>query len=366
MPGYWGRMDHGWRARADCSRALPARALELLAPAVARHPGVRPGPARQPGATHGADKLCLGTDYPFDMSEPDPGRLPCALVGRGQDKDPRAERGRAARARGPRFERARHRSGVSRGRRLDPVPAVPRQTFNVGDRTLLGVVTEPVKPGARPVRHPDVARQRVPVRPFQPRRRPCYRALRRSRKPQADPGPRRGRVVVRTAATGLAHDFFTLSLARIGVGVGEATAFPAAMSLIPDLFRPTVARKGDRRVPVEHGRRRHRRTIVAGVMAASLGWRSMFDDLRCRRDRARRGAAGERKRAGKASGARHASAFAGAGTWPGLGAHPRASPASSRWRWIRRLGDDGRGSGRVGAGLPAALPTVSRWRKSGW
>jgi aminocarboxymuconate-semialdehyde decarboxylase len=22
--------------------------------------------------THGADKLCLGTDYPFDMSEPDP------------------------------------------------------------------------------------------------------------------------------------------------------------------------------------------------------------------------------------------------------------------------------------------------------
>lgn len=22
--------------------------------------------------THGADKLCLGTDYPFDMAEPDP------------------------------------------------------------------------------------------------------------------------------------------------------------------------------------------------------------------------------------------------------------------------------------------------------
>ena len=22
--------------------------------------------------THGADKLCLGSDYPFDMAEPDP------------------------------------------------------------------------------------------------------------------------------------------------------------------------------------------------------------------------------------------------------------------------------------------------------
>jgi len=22
--------------------------------------------------THGADRLCLGTDYPFDMAEPDP------------------------------------------------------------------------------------------------------------------------------------------------------------------------------------------------------------------------------------------------------------------------------------------------------
>jgi MFS family permease len=39
-----------------------------------------------------------------------------------------------------------------------------------------------------------------------------------------------------TAATGLATDFATLALARIGVGIGEATAFPAAMSLIPDLY----------------------------------------------------------------------------------------------------------------------------------
>ena len=72
IPGYWGRMDHGWRARADCSEHChhePSSYLrklwldtlvfdrEQLASLV---------------RTHGADKLCLGTDYPFDMSEPDP------------------------------------------------------------------------------------------------------------------------------------------------------------------------------------------------------------------------------------------------------------------------------------------------------
>ena len=81
---------------------------------------------------------------------------------------------------------------------------------------------------------------------------------------------------VATAATGLAEDFFTLSLARIGVGIGEATAFPAAMSLIPDLFSPTARGKAiavfqsSTLVGVIGG------TILAGVLAASFGWRVMF------------------------------------------------------------------------------------------
>jgi aminocarboxymuconate-semialdehyde decarboxylase len=72
IPGYWGRMDHGWRARADCSehcQNLPSsylrklwfdtlvfdkEQLDLL---------VR---------SHGSNRLCLGTDYPFDMAEPNP------------------------------------------------------------------------------------------------------------------------------------------------------------------------------------------------------------------------------------------------------------------------------------------------------
>lgn len=39
-----------------------------------------------------------------------------------------------------------------------------------------------------------------------------------------------------TAASGLARDYLTLSLARMGVGVGEATASPTAYSLISDYF----------------------------------------------------------------------------------------------------------------------------------
>lgn len=79
-----------------------------------------------------------------------------------------------------------------------------------------------------------------------------------------------------TAATGLAHSFSILGLARLGVGVGEATAFPAVMSLLPDLFRPHVRGtamgvfQSSSFVGIVGG------TVVAGVLAASLGWRAMF------------------------------------------------------------------------------------------
>jgi MFS family permease len=82
---------------------------------------------------------------------------------------------------------------------------------------------------------------------------------------------------IATAATGLAQDFLTLSVARIGVGIGEATAFPAAMSLIPDLFGPSARGKAigvfqsSTLVGIIGG------TIAAGVMAAALGWRAMFE-----------------------------------------------------------------------------------------
>ena len=72
IPGYWGRMDHGWRARGDCSehcRHEPSSYLrKLWLDTLVFDQDQLDSLVR----THGADKLCLGTDYPFDMAEPDP------------------------------------------------------------------------------------------------------------------------------------------------------------------------------------------------------------------------------------------------------------------------------------------------------
>lgn len=72
LPGYWGRMDHGWRARADCSehcRHEPSSYLRRLwLDTLVFDPEQLESLVR----THGADRLCLGSDYPFDMAEPDP------------------------------------------------------------------------------------------------------------------------------------------------------------------------------------------------------------------------------------------------------------------------------------------------------
>lgn len=61
----------------------------------------------------------------------------------------------------------------------------------------------------------------------------------------ADRGSRRGVIAVglafwslMTAASGLARSFAQLALARVGVGIGEAAATPAAHSLIADYFPP--------------------------------------------------------------------------------------------------------------------------------
>lgn len=81
---------------------------------------------------------------------------------------------------------------------------------------------------------------------------------------------------ISTAATGFAQDFPALALARVGVGIGEATAFPAVMSLIPDLFRPQARGKAvgvfqaSSFIGIVGG------TVLAGVLAASLGCRMMF------------------------------------------------------------------------------------------
>lgn len=80
-----------------------------------------------------------------------------------------------------------------------------------------------------------------------------------------------------TAATGFVHDFNTLAITRVLVGVGEATVFPVAMSLLADFFPgPKLQRsvgifQSSTGVGIVAG------SILAGVLTAALGgWRMMF------------------------------------------------------------------------------------------
>lgn len=79
-----------------------------------------------------------------------------------------------------------------------------------------------------------------------------------------------------TALTGMAQGFASLAATRILVGVGEATAFPVAISMIADLFiaprRPRAIGifQSSVFVGVVLG------SIAAGVLAAAYGWRMMF------------------------------------------------------------------------------------------
>ena len=79
-----------------------------------------------------------------------------------------------------------------------------------------------------------------------------------------------------TAVTGMARGFFHLLVARIGVGVGEASFTPAAHSLIADLFPPE--RRSSALATFAAGASVG--TIVAyiggGYLYEALGWRASF------------------------------------------------------------------------------------------
>ena len=72
IPGYWGRMDHGWRARADCNEHCEREPSSYLRRVWLDTLVFDRDQLDALVRTHGSDKLCLGTDYPFDMGEPDP------------------------------------------------------------------------------------------------------------------------------------------------------------------------------------------------------------------------------------------------------------------------------------------------------
>lgn len=91
-PGLLGRWDHGWRARADvratCTR-LPSEVTRDLYFDTVTHDAPQ---LELLCEIAGEDKVVCGSDYPFDMAEPEPVRF---AVKHGPDEDALA---RAARA----------------------------------------------------------------------------------------------------------------------------------------------------------------------------------------------------------------------------------------------------------------------------
>lgn len=72
LGGYSGRIDHAWGARSDCQADLPKPPTEYLKQVYFDTVVFTPLQLETLVKTFGADRIIMGTDYPFDMLEHDP------------------------------------------------------------------------------------------------------------------------------------------------------------------------------------------------------------------------------------------------------------------------------------------------------
>lgn len=79
-----------------------------------------------------------------------------------------------------------------------------------------------------------------------------------------------------TLLTGRAVGFWTILCARFGVGVGEATCYPTALSLIGDYFRPARRPLAVSLFQIGLDLGFIIGAPVAGIVAAQYGWRAAF------------------------------------------------------------------------------------------
>ncbi len=96
LPLYSGRMDHAFHARADCcgriSRAPSTYLRQLYFDTVVFDPDQIAALVER----YGSDKIVMGTDYPFDMAEPDPLGLLARVPGLNAEDHARICGGNAA------------------------------------------------------------------------------------------------------------------------------------------------------------------------------------------------------------------------------------------------------------------------------
>ena len=72
LPGYWGRMDHAFAVRPECREHMSRKPSSYLRQIWLDTLVFDQDQLDSLVRTHGADRLCLGSDYPFDMAEADP------------------------------------------------------------------------------------------------------------------------------------------------------------------------------------------------------------------------------------------------------------------------------------------------------
>jgi aminocarboxymuconate-semialdehyde decarboxylase len=72
IPGYWGRFDHAWAHREDCRVNINKPPSEYLKKLYFDTVVFDERELKHLIEIWGADHIVLGTDYPFDMAEPDP------------------------------------------------------------------------------------------------------------------------------------------------------------------------------------------------------------------------------------------------------------------------------------------------------
>jgi aminocarboxymuconate-semialdehyde decarboxylase len=72
LAAYSGRIDHAWGARADCRAGLPHPPTHYLKKVFIDSVVFTPHQLVGLVETFGADRVLIGTDYPFDMAESDP------------------------------------------------------------------------------------------------------------------------------------------------------------------------------------------------------------------------------------------------------------------------------------------------------
>jgi MFS family permease len=79
-----------------------------------------------------------------------------------------------------------------------------------------------------------------------------------------------------TWATSLVDSFGTLALCRALVGIGEATVFPVALSMLADYYAPPKMPRSVSIFQASSGVGLVTGSVLAGVLAAAHGWRNMF------------------------------------------------------------------------------------------